>query len=72
MIELQLYHEGRLGDIATGNQNKVGIALASGILTMDDVLVFCPYICQGEHAGKRVLVVIREDAGVLVVSKFDG
>ena len=72
MIELQLYHEGRLGNIATGNQHEVGIALAGGILTMDDVLVSCPDICQREHTGKRVLVVIREDAGVLVVGKFDG
>ena len=52
MIELQLYDQGWLGDIATGNQNKVGITLASGILTMDDVLVFFFVLCQGEHAGK--------------------
>ena len=39
---------------------------------MDDILVPCPDIGYGEHAGEGVLIVIRENAGVLVVSNVDG
>ena len=72
MVEFQLYDEGGLVDIATGNHHKVGIALACGILAMDDILVSCPYICNGEYTSKRVLVVISKNTGVLVVSLVDG
>ena len=50
MVELQLNDEGRLADVATGNHHKVGIALASGILPVNDILVPCPYICHRENA----------------------
>ena len=72
MVEFQLYYEGGLVDIATGNHHKVGIALACGILAMDDIFVSCPYIGHAEHTSQGVLVVVREDAGVLIVSPVDG
>ena len=52
MVEFQLYDEGGLVDIAMGNHHKVGIALACGILAMDDILVSCPYIGHGEHTSQ--------------------
>ena len=72
MIELQFYYQCRLADVAARNHHKVGIALASGILAMDDILVSYPYICNGEYTSKRVLVVISKNTGVLVVSLVDG
>ena len=35
-----------LADIAAGNHNEVGITLAGGVFTVDDILVPCPYICH--------------------------
>ena len=40
LIEFQFNDEGRLVNVATGNHHQVGIALARGVLTMDDILVF--------------------------------
>ena len=39
---------------------------------MNNVLVLGPDIGDGEHAGKRVLVVVGQDAGVLIVGQVDG
>ena len=72
VVEFQFYYKCRLRDIATRNHHEVGIALACGILAMDDILVLRPYIGYRQHTGKRVLVVIGEDARVLVVGKVDG
>ena len=72
MVEFQLDYECRLGDVATRNHHKVGIALACGVLTMDDVFVLGPDIGNGKDAGKRVLIVVGEDAGVLIVGEVDG
>ena len=72
MIEFQFYYKGGLADVATRNHHEVGITFASGILAMDDILVSCPYICNGEYTSKRVLVVISKNTGVLVVSLVDG
>ena len=72
MIELQFDDQCRLRHIATRNHHKVGIALASGIFAVDDILVPCPDIDNGQHAGKRVLIVVGKDAGVLVVGDVDG
>ena len=72
MIEFQVYDKGGLVDVAARNHHEVGIPLASGILAMDDILVSCPYICNGEYTSKRVLVVISKNTGVLVVSLVDG
>ena len=58
VVELQLDDQCRLADIATWNHHEVGISLACGIFTVDDILVLCPDICHGEHAGKRILVVV--------------
>ena len=58
VVELQLNDQCRLVDIAMRNHHEVGIALARGIFTMDDILVLCPNIRHGEHAGKRILVVV--------------
>ena len=46
MIELMLYYQCWLAEVAAGNHNKVGITLAGGILPVDDILVPCPYICH--------------------------
>ena len=46
MVELKLYYQCWLADIAAGNHNEVGITLAGGILPMNDILVPCPYICH--------------------------
>ena len=46
MIELQFYYQCGLADVATGNHHEVGIALASGILPVNDIFVPCPYICH--------------------------
>ena len=46
MIELQLYDQCWLADVAAGNHHKVGIALARSVFTVNDVLVPCPYICH--------------------------
>ena len=64
MVKLQFNDEGGLVDIAARYHHEVGIALACGILAMDDILVLRPYIGYGQNAGKRVLVVIGEDARV--------
>ena len=45
MIELQFYDQCRLADVAAGNHHKVGIALVSGKLPVNDILVPCPNIC---------------------------
>ena len=67
----QFNDECRLGDIATRNHHEVGIALACGVLAMDDILVLRPDIGNGKHTGKRVLIVVGEYAGVLIVGKVD-
>ena len=46
MIELQFYYQCRLADVAARNHHEVGIALASGILPVNDIFVPCPYICH--------------------------
>ena len=46
MIELQFYDECWLADVAARNHHKVGIAFASGILPVNDILVPCPNICH--------------------------
>ena len=46
MVELQLYDQCWLADVATRNHHKVGIALACGVFTVNDILVPCPYICH--------------------------
>ena len=46
MIELQLYYQCGLADVATGNHHEVGITLASGILPVNDILVPCPNITE--------------------------
>ena len=71
MIELQLDDKGRLGHVTTRNHHQVSIALSCGVLTMDDILVLGPDIGDGEHTGKRVLIVVGKDTGVLVVSQVD-
>ena len=44
MIEFQFNDECRLADVAVGNHHKVGITLAGGVFTVNDILVPCPYI----------------------------
>ena len=46
MIELQFYYQCRLADVAARNHHEVGIALASGLLPVNDIFVPCPYICH--------------------------
>ena len=46
MIELKFYYQCRLADVAVRNHHKVGIAFASGVFTVNDILVPCPYICH--------------------------
>ena len=46
MIEFQFNDECRLADVAARNHHKVGIALAGGVFTVNDILVPCPYICH--------------------------
>ena len=46
MIELQFNDECRLADVAARNHHEVGIALASGILPVNDILVPCPNITE--------------------------
>ena len=46
MIELQFYDQCWFADVAAGNHHEVGIALASGVFTVNDILVPCPYICH--------------------------
>ena len=52
LIEFQFDDEGRLGHVATGDHHQVGIALACGVLTMDDVLVLGPDVGDGEHTSE--------------------
>ena len=52
MVELQLDDESRLGHVTTGNHHQVGITLACGVLTMDDILVLGPNIGDGEYTGE--------------------
>ena len=52
MVELQLDDECRLGHVTTGNHHQIGITLARGVLTMDDVLVLGPDIGDGEYTRK--------------------
>ena len=68
----QFNDEGGLGDVAARNHYEVGIPLARSVLTVDDILILRPYIGYGQHTGKRVLVIIGENARVLVVGKVDG
>ena len=46
MIELQLYYQCRLADVAARNHHKVGIAFARSVFTVNDILVPCPNICH--------------------------
>ena len=46
MIELQLYDQCWLADVAAGNHHKVGIALARSVFTVNDILVPCSNICH--------------------------
>ena len=39
---------------------------------MDDILVLSPNLGYGQYTGTRVLVVVGEDARVLVMGKVDG
>ena len=57
VVEFELYNNDRLIDISARNHHKVGKAFASGIFTMYDILILCPDIGNGEHAGKGVLIV---------------
>ena len=50
VIELKLNDQCWLADVAARNHNEVGIALASGIFAMDDILVPCPDVGNGQHA----------------------
>ena len=54
MIEFQLDNQCRLVDVATRNHHWVGIALARGVFSVNDILVSCPYICHRKHACQRV------------------
>ena len=72
LVELQLDDEGRLGHVATGNHHQVGIAFSCRVLAMDDVLILGPDIGDGEYTGKRVLIVVGKNAGMLVVSQVYG
>ena len=71
MIEFQFNDECRLADVAAGNHHKVGIALTRGIFAMDDVLIARPNIGDGQDTGEGVLIIIGEDAGVLVMGLVD-
>ena len=71
MIELQFYYQCRLADVAARNHHEVGIAFASGILPVNDILVPCPNICHRKYTGQGIFVIIGEDAGVLVMSLVD-
>ena len=68
VVELQLDEKSRFGDVAAGNHHQVGIPLTRGILAVDDVLVLRPDVGHGEHAGQGILVVVRENARMLVMS----
>ena len=46
MIELQFNDECRFADVTARNHHKVGIAFASGILSVNDILVPRPNICH--------------------------
>ena len=71
MIELQFYDECWLADVATRNHHEVGITLARGVFTVNDILVPCPYICHRKNTCQGIFVIIGEDAGVLVMSLVD-
>ena len=71
LVELQLNDKGWLVDITTGNHHQVGIPLARSVLTMDDVLVLGPDIGDGKHTGKRVFIVVSENAGMLIMSQIN-
>ena len=64
VVEFQLYNESRLADVVARNHDKVGLALARGILAVDYILISCPNVGNGQHAGQGVLIVVGEDAGV--------
>ena len=72
IIEFEFDDDGWLADVAAWNHHKVGISLACGILAMDDILVSCPYLGNGEHASQGVFIVVGEDAGVFVMSYVNG
>ena len=52
LVVFQLYDKCGFGYIAPGNQHKVGIALSGGILTVDNILILCTDVGDGEDAGK--------------------
>ena len=71
VVELQFNDERGLRDIAARNHHKIGIALARGIFAMDDVFIARPDVSHGQDAGEGILIVIREDARVLIVRHVD-
>ena len=71
VVEFELYDKCWLGDVAARNLHKVGKALVSGMFTMDDVPIPCSDIGYGEHAGERVLIIVKENAGALIESNID-
>ena len=72
VVEFEFDDHGRLADVATRNQYQVGISLVCGILAVDDVFISCPYKCHGEHTSQGVLVVVGENARILIVCDVDG
>ena len=64
----QFDDERRLADVAARNHHEVSIPLARGVFAMCDILVLSPYICYREHARQGVLVVVGENARVLIMS----
>ena len=71
MVEFKLHDECWLVYIAPGYHHEVSITFACSILSVDDVFVLRPYIGDGEHTGKGVLVVVGQDARVFVVGGLE-
>ena len=71
VVEFQFDDEGGLAHVAAWNHYQVGISLASGILAVDDVFISCPYKCHSEHTSQGVIVVVGENARILIVCDVD-
>ena len=67
-VHLQFEDDGRRVDVLAGQEHDVGKALAACQLAVHHIVVSGIVVGYGEHAGQGVLVVVGEDAGVLVVS----
>lgn len=71
VVVFQLYKQGGRVYVLAGYEYQVGEALDGGQFAEDHIIVLGIIVGYAEHTGHRVLVVVRQDAGVLVVSGLD-